>query len=301
MKKIIGLILIISMTVLTGCVIEIYSSKGFNVGSRGFNVEVKPGVSVKTGELNTFVEEINLGNQKSLDVQIRTNAAKVEIKKDEEKLFRGKVESNIVGFQPLFNLSGSRLSIRDDYNYSGLRGNIINDWNLSLTNQIPLDIEINSNASRNIFDFTGMKIEGVSLNLNAANTEIKFNEKNDLSIKRFKIDTNAGNTDIYNFGNSRVEELSIKSNAAKVDIDFGNSVYNDTEINIDANAAKVILDIPENVGVRVRKRGNLSSIEISRGRFNRISDDEYESENYNSAEFKVTIDLRGTASSVTVK
>jgi len=299
-KKVFVIVLIFLMIVLSGCVIEIDGNSGFRMNDKNMNIQIKPGVSVKTGELRTFTQEYDLEGQEELDVNMSINAADVTIEKSENKLFEGEIRTDIIGLEPNITLGGNKLRIRDDFSHSGI-SNFTNDWDLKITSKIPVDLTVNNNASKNNLDLTGIKLNNIDLNFNAADTNIRFDEKNEGDLRRFKLEVNAGNTDIFQLGNAGAKEIDVRINAGKASLEFGSNIYNDVDIAISANAGKVILAIPDNVGVRLIKRGTLSSIDINKGGFERKNDDEYVSSNYDSAEYKINIDINGTASNVTIR
>jgi hypothetical protein len=74
-----------------------------------------------------------------------------------------------------------------------------------------------------------------------------------------------------------------------------------TRVYIEAGAASVSIRIPENVAARIRSHGGLSSTTVAAERFPRIEGGIYQSQDYESAENKVDIDIQSGVGSVDVR
>lgn len=295
MKKSIFLILIITMISLSGCVIEINDDAlKFNVNDENIDIQVK------RGELKTFTEEFALDDQKRLDVYMKINAAKTSIERSSDALFKAEVNTDIVGLTPEFQLKGDNLIIKDNFEFKKV-GNAVNDWELQITDKIPISLDIESNATRNNYDFTGMNIEDISLVLNASSTNIRFDEKNRGDLQKFDIKLNAGDVEISGLDNAAAEVMGVDVNAGNIELFFGDNLDKDMEISIQANVASVDIRLPKNVGVLVEKNSNLMSLNINYRDYEKISDIEYKSDNYDIAKQKIHVNIKGNASSIEIR
>ena len=295
MRKLLLMALILSLVSLTGCVIELGDGIDIDLGD---GIGITKG-AVKTGEMKTFEEVIELGDQKEIDVDLNLGAARIDVSKTEDNLFEGKVETDIVGLEPKMELKGERLSIRDDFSYNSVK-RFTNDWNIKLTNKVPIRLDASVNASRSNFDLSGMMIRDIEMHYNASNANVVFNEKNPEDFKNFELDVNAGNVEVVGLDNAAPGDMDIEVNAGSVALEFGDNIDKNIEISIKGNASKTTIVLPDNVGISIERKSNLISLNLEKSGFSN-SEDFYKSENYDSAEFKVDIEINGTASSVTVK
>ncbi|WP_425446308.1 LiaF domain-containing protein [Dethiothermospora halolimnae] len=298
MKKLIILI-IICLIPLTGCVIEIDDDLGVKINDKNFNVNIDGLNKVEIGDTRTIEEEFEVKGQKELEVRLDVSGADLSISKTEDNLFKGIIETNIKNLKPKIELKDNRIIIDDNFKYNGL-GKYENNWNLKFTNNIPLKLDIDSNASDNGFDFTGMKISKLDIDTNAASTDINFNEKNEEDLDKIKLDINAGDLDIFDIGNANASDINVDVNAGSVDIDFGDKVFKDTEVSIEANASSITIDVPEDVGISIEKENMLSSLSYNSSEFDKVNG-RYISKNYDKAKYKIEIELEGGVSSFDIK
>ncbi|MTI46767.1 toast rack family protein [Sporosalibacterium faouarense] len=298
MKRVLAIIMVFVMISLSGCVIDLEDGLEIGIGDDRISIDVGD-ENFELGDLETYNQDFDIGNEESLDVDINVSAAKINIEKSEDKLFSGRVESNIVGFDPRMELVGNSLLIKDNFKYRSIRS-FKNNWDLKFTDQLPLKFDITTNASKNDFDFTGLLISKFKLYANATDNYIRFDEKNKENMESFEIDVNAGNLEVYGLGDAGPEEIEIDVNAGKIALEFGENIDKDMEISIEGNASQTTLDLPDSVGVSIEKRSTLSSLDIDESEFIK-GEDGYKSNNYESAKYKIDIEVRGTAFNLTVR
>jgi hypothetical protein len=103
----------------------------------------------------------------------------------------------------------------------------------------------------------------------------------------FNFDIGAANF-IADLSSYKVSSLDIDAGAANVEIKLG-SLQRFTNVNIDVGAASLEINIPKSSGCRITSDSGFSSKDFNG--FDNKGDGIYETENYNSAENKVDIDL----------
>lgn len=299
MKKILVLVLILSMIGISGCVIDLGDGFEIDLDENDFKVNLGSNKSVELGDYKTHNKVIELEGQEKLEVKLDISAAEIELSASEGKLFEGEVVTNIQNLIPRMELDENKLLIKDEFNYNSIK-KFKNDWNLKITDRIPLSLDIRTNATKNDFDFTGLQIEELEMYINAADTDITFNEKNKANFKSFKIDLNAGSVEVYGLDKAAPEEIEVEVNAANIELDFGNNITKNMEIHLDGNASNVKLDLPSNVGISIEKESSLVSISINHPSLKKTSDG-YISDNYDSAEYTVDIEVRGAIFNVNIE
>lgn len=299
MKKILLLILALLMVGLSGCIIDL--NDGFEIISddNEFKINFGSNNAVELGDLKTHNKVIELEGQDKLDIELDINAANIDLSASQNKLFEGEVKTDIQNLIPTMELNRSKLVIKDEFRYTSIR-KFRNDWNLKITNQIPLSLEIRTNAAKNDFDFTGLKIDNLKLYINATDTDITFDEKNKGNFKTFKLDVNAGNVEAYGLDYAAPEEIEVEVNVGNVELQFGENITKNTEIYLEGNASSVTLDLPSNVGISIEKESNLVGINTDNHSFSKTGDG-YISDNYDTAEYTFDIVVGGAAFNVNVK
>lgn len=300
MKKIsFSLIILSTLIILSGCTVKI---DGDIFKDDSFDNDNQP---IEIGELKTYSESYNLEGQKSLDVNINLNAAKVNLEKTEDKLFEGNIKTNIAKMTPNIKLNGNNLYIGDKYekNWSRNLSNAKNTWDLKLTDKIPLNLDIEMNATKNNFDFTDMIIDKISLDLNAADNKLTFNNINKGNLKEFDIDLNAGSLEIEGLGNAGAYDINAEVNACNIEFNFDKNIHKDVSLKIESNVSNSTVRLPNNVGFKLKIGENIliSNIDKNGFDYSKTQDKTYISNNYDDAKYKVNIVIEGNMSNFDIK
>jgi hypothetical protein len=95
-----------------------------------------------------------------------------------------------------------------------------------------------------------------------------------------------------------VEHLSLNTGATRARIKLGDRAK-ESEVEVNAGASSITISVPESAGCELRVDAPLSSKHF-RG-FTKVADGEYRSENYSSAEKKISVSVHAGVSSVKVE
>ncbi|MTI67101.1 MAG: hypothetical protein FH753_10965 [Firmicutes bacterium] len=298
MKRLILIIMIITLLSLTGCVIDLKGS--------GIEITDNNSREVKTGDLRIFSKEFDIKGQNNLKVDLNTSAGEINLSKTNDKLFKGDIKTNIVEIKPRIDLRDDNLNI-GYYNTKkitfgiGKPSNFINKWDLKLTNKLPLSIDIEANATKSIYDLTDLMVEEFTTDFNASDVDIYFNEKNKVDLDNLEIETNAGNVEVNGLSNARAKDIDVDVNAGNASIDFDGDINYDVEMDISVNVGSISLELPNNAGIFIRKDSQLLSLDIHGKDLEKISSNEFKTTNYDDKKHKIDITIEGNASSINIK
>lgn len=126
------------------------------------------------------------------------------------------------------------------------------------------------------------------------NLDIKLTDKVpvDLSI-------NAGASDIQmDLEKIKLSSLILKSGASSIDLKIGDNVESDANLSIKAGASNIKISVPKDLGVKATITSGLSSKDLSG--FNKLSDSNYESDNYSTASKKINLSIDAGVSSIEI-
>ena len=200
------------------------------------------------------------------------------------------------GLKPEFIVEKDSISIRNKIEKFGF-GKPVNKWEANITDRLPLEVELNSDASDVKLDMSRMIIDKLDAQINASSAKLYFDEPNKGSVDKLRMNANASDISIYEAGNIGFGVLVLDSNASKVSVDLSGENREDAEIRIDANASAVKLKLPRDVGVRiVVDKYELSSVKIDNDNLLSRSEKEYVTKDYDKAErtLKIYADLNVT-------
>jgi hypothetical protein len=116
---------------------------------------------------------------------------------------------------------------------------------------------------------------------------------------RIDIKTGANEADL-DLTDLMVTDLRMSTGASSTRLALPSSA-GQTRVYIEAGAASVSIRVPENVAARIRSHGGLSSTSVDSARFPRLEPGFYQSENYESAQNKVDIEIQSGVGSVDIR
>jgi hypothetical protein len=167
-----------------------------------------------------------------------------------------------------------------------------NYWHLQFTDRVPIDFEIDVGACETEFDFTGLKINNLDLDLGASSTQIIFRKPNPEPIPEINIDVGASKLKIEGLGNANFDRLSFDGGVGDFTLDFSGELRGKAYVDINVGLGSLTILLPENIGVRIRKEGSfLSSFSIDEDEFQEVKSDVYESENFGRTEGELIFDI----------
>ncbi len=144
---------------------------------------------------------------------------------------------------------------------------------------------LNDDNDRGVFVFRGKKNNRAYISLNP------------IPVWKMDFDLGAAKID-FNLSEYKVEDLDIDMGAASLEIKLGDLI-DSARVTIDAGASSVEIYIPENSGCELRSDNFLSSRKLED--FVKIKDNLYRTENFDSAEKKIYMDIDTGVSSLRIK
>lgn len=127
----------------------------------------------------------------------------------------------------------------------------VSDWELSLAKKLPVQLSLQTGATKASLDFSHLLLE----------------------------------------------KLEIKTGAGDIDLQLGQA---DCDITIESGASNITIQIPPNVGVRLRTSGALMSVDSDEGRMISVGDRNYESKNLDTKAAIAEIYIAAAAGNVTL-
>ncbi len=183
----------------------------------------------------------------------------------------------------------------------GLGSTDAGTWELTFNKDIPLQFDIELGAGRGTFDFTGMHIDRLNLSAGASSVTVRFDEPNEGFIELMRIESGVSRFNGENLGNANFRNLKFEGGVGSYTLDFNGALKHDANVDVELGIGSVTLIIPEHIGVKLRAAQRLfSSVNVPKD-FERINRDEYISQNYDTAEGRLTISVESGLGSVRVR
>jgi hypothetical protein len=169
-------------------------------------------------------------------------------------------------------------------------------WNLEFTDRIPITFEIEVGACEADFDFTGLKIDRLDMDLGASAVDVDFLKPNPVRIHKMSIDVGASALTIIGLGNANFDRLSFDGGVGDFTLDFSGDFKHRGRVDIDVGLGSLTIRLPKDAGVEIKSESSfLSSFSIDKRDFDEVEDDVYQSENFGETDkeliFEVDIGL----------
>lgn len=237
----------------------------------------------------------------TMDVHVRYGAGTLAIGPGQAgELYRVDMRYDSDAFEPVTRYEAGALEVGVEGLGSGvkLRNTKGGDLKLSLSPDVPLDLDLDFGAVEATLELGGLRIMELSVETGASDTQLRFSEPNPDVCSRLGIAMGAAALQVRGLGNANCSRIMVEGGVGDIELDFSGPWRQDMEADITMALGSTTLRVPDNVGVRVEKAAILTS--FSAARFHR-RDGVYYSDNWDAAERKLTVDLEGAFGSIDIR
>ncbi|MGD9489937.1 MAG: toast rack family protein [Calditrichaceae bacterium] len=186
----------------------------------------------------------------------------------------------------------SDLKIRNFENFSD------NNWNITLTNRIPIDLDLELGASKSYLNLGGLKLENINIETGLSKTELDFSTLNPVPLSSLVIDAGISKFTGRRLLNSRFRKFIFNGGVGDYKLEFDGEFTKEANIDINVDLGSILIIIPKSVPYRARiGKSVLSSAEID---YQRRTDDIYYSAGYDRDKPALNINLESGIGSVKI-
>ena len=226
-------------------------------------------LGARLGKLRTESETVELGDAKSVRVDISMGAGELDVTGGADELLEADFTYNVDEFKPEVKYSGSTLIVRQPEVRVGVRslaslGDYRYEWDLRLNDDVPIDMEID---------------------LGAGEADLVLGS---LSLTRLDIARGAGELRVDLSGASSLTRLDIDGGAGRLTLDLTGDWQNDLKARIEGGVGEKTLRLPTDVGVRVEVETGVGSVD-ARGL--RKEGNVYTNDAYGESDVTLDVDL----------
>jgi hypothetical protein len=163
------------------------------------------------------------------------------------------------------------------------------EWNVQLTDAIPLSLDASLGAGKAELDLSGLNLNKFSLSTGASSTNIYFGEMNRSVIEHMKIEAGVSKLVANGLCNANFKHMNFEGGVGSYFLNFDGDLKREADVKIDFGMGTMTLEIPAKIGVKVNYSDNwLSSFSFSPD-ISKEHDGLSVSDNYSSAEGKLNI------------
>lgn len=175
----------------------------------------------------------------------------------------GTIAYNVEQWEPRFTRSNNYYEIKqvNPWRISGIpTSDVMNEWDLSLTSLLPLDLTIEGGASENHFNLTGLQLTNLKITQGASETDLRFDTPNPQVLDTFSFTTGASSADLYGLGYANFNQMDFSSGAGDYTLDFTGALSHDAAVNVKATISNITIIIPTGMRAVVINEGTVSNI-----------------------------------------
>jgi hypothetical protein len=224
-----------------------------------------------------YTKNVEAQGAKSVQVRLTQSAGTLKISGGAKQMMEGLFATTEQAWKPEIaystqNQKGILLVKQPKIDNLNMDDGDRNDWDVRLTNSIPMDIELTVGAGQSTIDLRNVRLTRLHLKAGAG----------DFSV---------------NLANTSVPELDIEAGVGEMKLDLSGKWSNNLEAEINGGIGEITLKLPRKTGVRVKVNG-LGSIENAG--FKKV-DGYYVNEAYKQTEATLHIEINGGLGSVNLE
>jgi hypothetical protein len=138
-----------------------------------------------------------------------------------------------------------------------------NELRLNLSNEVPIDLDLELGVVKGDLDLTGLKIRNLNMAVGVSKSAIIFDESNPISLENCSIEGGVGTLQIENLGFANVQDFHFEGGVGSYEIDFGGQYKQDISAKIELGMGKLSLYLPNYIGTRIKiNKSFLASVSI---------------------------------------
>jgi len=174
-------------------------------------------------------------------------------------------------------------------------------WYLRFSDIIPISFDVELGVGNGDFDLSGLQVKDFTLSTGASDVSLSFDEPNKTSIDNLSIESGVSKFHGRNLGNANFKRLKFQGGVGAYTLDFGGDITNEVDVDIDIGLGMLTIIVPPEVGAKLFCEKNwVSRLDYDRD-FHPVSDNEYETENFDQAEGRMNIRIDSGLGSIKVR
>ena len=240
-------------------------------------------------------------DEATMDVHVRYGAGRLLIRPAEgsSELYRVGLRYDADVFDPITEYRAGRLEVGVEGTGQSirLRNHDAGELDLRLSPDVPLDLDLEFGAVEAELDLGGLRISALGLETGASDTRLSFSRPNPVRCERLSLSVGAASFRADGLGNLDCRSVDVEGGVGDITLDFGGEWKGDVDASIDMALGSVTLHLPSDVGLRVERETFLMPVEGSRLE---KRDDAHVSTNWDTARYRMTVDLSGAFGSFNV-
>jgi hypothetical protein len=179
-----------------------------------------------------------------------------------DALVEGTVRYNVEEFKPTIATSGDQVTIDQSSKSVRLSNNIRNEWDLRLSDAIPLSLSVNAGAYRGSYDLGGLLLRGLHVEQGAAESTYDFGKPNREVMEQLLFSSGLASVEMNNLANANAAEMRFEIGAGNYTLDFGGTLARTAKVNVEAGTSNLTIRVPHGTPARVTLDGVATGVDV---------------------------------------
>ncbi|WP_044023128.1 toast rack family protein [Bacillus sp. SG-1] len=203
------------------------------------------------GNVNEYEVDIEKDSARDLEVNLQLGAGEMNISGGASEWITGNIEYSNETMEPVvqYDLDGDKgdIVIKQKNKVNVGFGNMKNGWDLLLTNDVPIDLRVESGAADTNLDLRGLRLRKLKVDAGVGDVEVDLSGDWQESFD-VDIDTGVGKTTVI-LPKSVGVQIKSEEGVGKANFDGFTSSRNNTYVNEAFETADVIITVKVETGV----------------------------------------------------
>lgn len=203
-------------------------------------------------------------------------------------------------FTPVHQFEDSRLVVGVEKHGSVSvfhRGAREGELRLALTDQVPMDLDLEFGAVEADMELGGMRLRSLSLSTGASDATLRVSTPNPEAMRSMELHVGAASLHANDLGRLNAESVTLEAGVGDVSLDFGGLERATTQVTAKMGVGSLEIRIPREAGIRLTRQSFLTALEapgLER------QGDEYITSNWDSSSNRVFIDVEAALGKVSI-
>ena len=255
---------------------------------------------VQLGPTHTITRHVDANGATKAQVNVKMNTGTLRMSGGSSRLMDARFEYNVNKWKPVV-----------DYNVSNGTGNLDvsqsssgwwfgwasrNEWTISLSDRIPVDLTANLSAGESFLDLGGTNLTSLDMRSSAGSTDVELPGEMKL-LNRVNVSETAGSMNLVMNGTySAPMNLNVRNTSGGTTVDLTGTWKADMTGDLQSTAGGVTVRLPRDVGVRITASTTVGDVE-TRG-LTASSPNTYVNDAYATASVRIELNVDSTAGSI---
>lgn len=223
-----------------------------------------------------------VGGEEAVEMKLRYGAGRLTVGAAEEGLlYEARLRYDSDSFQPLRSYRVSEGTARVELGLENRDGEGLSfGWNdvgdvdlgdledtdasdgrleVGLSREVPTSLEVEAGATESTLRLGGLPIRRLAVKTGASETEVHFDRPNPVRMERLEFNLGAASLEATGLGHAGAETIVVEGAVGEVTLDFTGEWTRDARASVEMGLGSLTLRIPSDLGVRIRRKGLLSS------------------------------------------